>query len=236
MPRKTPAPGNRSRKSQLRDSNPRRSRVGSEPGTRGMVNETEVPALGLIDQRQVGVINLDGDGTIVELNGRGSAILEEGTALRADERRIRAQRREDEEALSGLLESVRAGEPVPGRGGETSVGCWTDSRPLTVYALRGNGCRSDVAAVMLLVDPWRETLLRWERVARSLRLTPAESQVAVALAEGRTVEEIARATGKTRNTIRRLVQDARERTHCPRQADLVRLVFASSYLPIAQWD
>ena len=61
-------------------------------------------------------------------------------------------------------------------------------------------------------------------VREVLGLTPAESRVAVLLAMGRSVREIARETGRTENTIRWTLKKALAKTDSTRQADLVRLV------------
>ena len=53
-----------------------------------------------------------------------------------------------------------------------------------------------VAALVLIVEPGRHPRLDSALVARTLRLTPAESQVAAWLADGKTVRDIALATGR----------------------------------------
>ena len=52
-----------------------------------------------------------------------------------------------------------------------------------------------VAALVLIVEPGRHHRIDPGLVARTLRLTPAESQVAVSLAEGKNVRDIARGRG-----------------------------------------
>lgn len=193
-------------------------------------------AVGFIDQRQVGLIRLDRNGAVVELNDRAREILDGGSALGVDNGRLLAQRSEDVEALEGLLELALSGGADGGRGGRLSLGAWPAQRPLTVYAKRVASGGADAVAVVAVVDPWHSTRLSPEQVAQSLRLTPAESRVAVALAEGMTTREIAEATDRKLDTVRWLVQRALEKTYCRRQADLVRLVLTSSHLPIAQWE
>ena len=58
-----------------------------------------------------------------------------------------------------------------------------------------------VAALVLIVEPGQHHRIDPDLVARTLRLTPAESQVAVSLAEGKNVREIARTTGLTEGAI-----------------------------------
>ena len=65
-----------------------------------------------------------------------------------------------------------------------------------------------------------------ERVGELLGLTPRESQLAVALAEGRTVSEVARETGRSVNTVRWHLQHIYTKLGLSRQAELVRAVMA----------
>ena len=61
-------------------------------------------------------------------------------------------------------------------------------------------------------------------VAERLDLTPAQSRVAVALAEGKTVEDIAREIGRTKSTVRWHLKEINLRLGISTQAQLVRLV------------
>jgi DNA-binding CsgD family transcriptional regulator len=221
--------------SQLRDSHPPWPRGARELGASGKFSGTEGFPIGFVDQRQVGLFGLSGSGVVVESNERGREILRRDGGLRVEDGCLRAQRTEDAGALEGLLESV-LGDTDGRGGGRTTVGRWPDQRPLTVYVSRVDGGQVCIAALIVVVDPWQPTRLSPEQVARSLRLTPAESRVAVALAEGSTTGQIAEATGRAVHTVRWLVQRALEKTYCSRQADLVRLVLLSSHLPVAQWE
>ena len=233
MPEGTRAAASRSGTSQSRDSLPRWTRAAGEPGANGKLNGTEGLPIGLVDQRQVGLIGLSSSGVVLESNDRGREILRQKGALRVEDGCLRAQRSEDVATLESLLESV-LGDADGRGGGRITVGRWPDQRPLTVYVNRVDGGEAGMAALVVVVDPWQPTRLSPEQVAKSLRLTPAESRVAVALAEGSTTDQIAAATGRAVNTVRWLVQRALEKTYSPRQADLVRLVLSSSHLPIAQ--
>ena len=61
-------------------------------------------------------------------------------------------------------------------------------------------------------------------VAARLGLTPAQSRVAVALAEGRTVDDIAETMGITKHTARYYFRQIHHRLNISRQVELVRLV------------
>jgi DNA-binding CsgD family transcriptional regulator len=55
-------------------------------------------------------------------------------------------------------------------------------------------------------------------------LTPAEARVARDLAEGKTVANIAEASGASQNTVRTHVRGVLEKTGCNRQTDVVALL------------
>ena len=73
-------------------------------------------------------------------------------------------------------------------------------------------------------DPARRTRIDPAVAAAALGLTGKESRVAVLLAEGRTVCEVAAATGRKESTIRSHVKRMFVKHHLSRQTDLVRLV------------
>ena len=63
-------------------------------------------------------------------------------------------------------------------------------------------------------------------MATTLGLTPSESQVAVGLAEGKSVRDMATATGLTENTIYWHLEQIYQKKSISRQVDLVRLVLS----------
>ena len=83
-----------------------------------------------------------------------------------------------------------------------------------------------VAALVLLVEAGRHPRLDPAVVARTLGLTPAESQVAAWLADGTPVRDIARATGLTEGAIYWHLKQIYRKLPISRQVDLVRLVLS----------
>ena len=79
---------------------------------------------------------------------------------------------------------------------------------------------------MLIAEPGRRQRINPEVVAATLELTPSETQVAVWLAEGRSVREMAEATGRTEGAIYRHLKQIYRKQSISRQADLVRLVLS----------
>ena len=83
-----------------------------------------------------------------------------------------------------------------------------------------------VAVLVLLVEPDRPPRIDPGLVATTLGLTPAESHVAVQLAEGRTVRDIAATTGRQEASIHWLLRRIYTKQGISRQVDLVRLVLS----------
>ena len=83
-----------------------------------------------------------------------------------------------------------------------------------------------VAALLLIVEPGRQSPVAPEAVALALELTPAESRVALWLAEGKSVREMAHATGNTEGAIYWHLKRIYRKHSLSGQADLVRLVLS----------
>ena len=83
-----------------------------------------------------------------------------------------------------------------------------------------------VAALALIVEPGRHPRLDPALVAATLGLTPDESQVAVWLADGKSVRDMAAATGLTDGAIYWHLKQIYQKLPISRQVDLVRLVLS----------
>ena len=79
---------------------------------------------------------------------------------------------------------------------------------------------------MLIVEPGRRHRVNPDLVATTLQLTRAETRVAVRLAEGKSVRDIAEATGHAERTIYWHLRRIYRKQSISRQVDLVRLVLS----------
>ena len=135
-----------------------------------------------------------------------------------------------DEAVYAVV-TLDAAYPRAPSNGSTMVG---RPRPLPPLALHVNPVgrpETDlrvwpVAALVLVADPATWTRIDPDVAAEALGLTGMESRVAVLLAEGMTVREIAAATGRGESTIRTHVKHMFGKHNLSRQAELVRLVLA----------
>jgi DNA-binding CsgD family transcriptional regulator len=89
---------------------------------------------------------------------------------------------------------------------------------------------SHVAAAMYLSDPERTTPIDPETLSATFELTPKEAAVAVALANGLSVEEVSKTNGTTLNTIRTQLKAIFRKTGTRRQTELVRLLLSGPFM------
>lgn len=182
----------------------------------------------LLENTQVGVIQLNRGGKIVATNDRAMDILKRGEGLVDRGGYLNARIATDNDRLKKLLALA-----IPASGGQAAAGSMTVGRsphlprlalhvnPVTVRQMDLSARR--VAALILVVDPLSQPRIDPDLVAETLGLTLAESQIATALAEGSNVRDIAAATRRKESTVRWFIRQIYEKRGISRQADLVRL-------------
>lgn len=182
----------------------------------------------LVTSEQNGVVCLDLQGAILYANERAKRVLANPEGLLERDTTLTARLAADSRLLRRLIS-----EALPQRGGLRKSGTMAIQRrgkpPLTLHihpvTLALGGADPElIAALVLIREPDGSLVLDPEAVARTLGLTPTESLVAIQIARGRTIAEIARDSGRSENTVRWTVKNALAKTGSRRQADLVRMV------------
>ena len=196
---------------------------------RAEARSTTVTAL--LDNPRIGVLELDRRGRILEGNDRARSILRHGDGLLDRNGMLRARAPADQVRLERLV-----GDALPASGAVAVSGSMVLRRssvvpPFVVHVKPVGGPQPDhgarhVAALVLIVEPGRQHRINPDLVATTLELTPAETQVAVWLAEGNSVRDMADATGHTKAAIYWHLQRIYQKHSISRQADLVRLVLS----------
>ena len=184
----------------------------------------------LLDTTGSGIIQLDPRGRIVEVNDRAWDLLRAGDGLFDERGFLFARRPEDNADLQGLLNRALPPFGTQGVGGSAIIRR-ASALPLVVHVNPVARQEADsrlwpVAALVLVVDPASRTRIDPAMAGVALGLTEMESQVAVLLAEGRSVAQIAGATGRKESTIRTHVKHMFAKLGLSRQVDLVRLVLS----------
>ena len=184
----------------------------------------------LLDTSRLGVIYLDRHGRVVEANDRARALLRRGDGLADRDGCLRARAPADQVRLERLVAGALPAAGVAVSGSLTLRRAF-GVLPLVVHIKPVVSQPPDlglqrVAALVLVVEPGRPLRLNPNLVATALGLTPAESQVAIWVAEGQTVGEIAVATGRTTSAIHYHLHQIYQKQKISRQADVVRLVLS----------
>ena len=190
----------------------------------------------LLDTTGLGIVQLDGRGRIVAANDRARDLLRTGDGLFDEDGFLFARAPEDDAVLQGLLARALPRFGGQGAGGSTMVGRSSALPPLVLHVNPVGRQETDfhlwpVAALVLVADPAGGTRIDPAVAEAALGLTGMESRVAVLLAEGMSVREVAAATGRGESTIRSHVKHMFARHGLSRQAELVRLVLSLAGAP-----
>ena len=187
----------------------------------------------LLDSSGVGVIHLDRRGRIVETNDHARDLLFRGNGLWDEGGFLHAWLPEDEERLKRLLTAALPTLSGQGVGGSMLVRHPFLVRPLTLHVhpvtvRQLDFGAPDLGALVLVAGMGAPQRRDADEVGRELGLTPAESRVAVGLAEGRTVPDIAAQSGRAAGTVRAQLKSIHRKLGVSHRADLVRLVLSVS--------
>ncbi len=190
----------------------------------------------LLDNSRFGVIHLGRRAGIMAANDRARDLLLRGDGLHDRRGCLRAQAPAEDIELQRLL--ARAAPPlgIVATAGSIAIGRSSTRARLVVHINPVTDRKWDlggrqVAAVVLIVDPESRPRIDVELVARALGLSPTESQLAVMIAAGHTVRDIAEATGRTEGTIRWHLKKIFRKQRVSSQVALVRRVLAFDGFP-----
>lgn len=185
----------------------------------------------LLANVRVGVIHLDLRGSVVAANDRARAILRRSDGLTDRGGMLRAALPNEDAELQKVLARALPISGETGAGGSTMVSREHSAVRLVLHVspVKEGAAQvgvSRVGALVLVVDPDSRSRIDAERVGAILGLSPAESRVAAMLAEGKTIRDIAVATGRSPTTVKWHVGNIFAKVGVSRQADLVRLVLS----------
>ena len=189
----------------------------------------------LLGNVRIGIIQLDRRGRVVAANDRARALLSKGNFISDAGGALTAALPREDADLQRLL--ARALPFHRGRGAGGSMVLRRPDSPAPLM-LRVNPVSEEamlmgwrrLGAIVLLADPSRRSSADPDIVGSLLGLSPSESHIAVLLAEGRTVREIAAVRRRTAASVRWHLKNIFARHGLSRQVDLVQLVRSASDL------
>ncbi len=200
---------------------------------RAEARHTTVTAL--LDNPRIGILHLDRRGRILVANDRARSILRHGDGLTDRGGMLGARATADLVRLERLLGGALPDSATPAVSGSMLLRRSPVLAPFIVHVKPVRAPQPDygarhVAALVLVVEPGRQHRIDPEFVARLLKLTQAEARVAVWLAEGKSVRDMAEATGRSEGAIYWHLKQIYQKQSLSRQVDLVRLVLSLAEL------
>ena len=174
---------------------------------------------------------LDRRGQIIEVNDRARSILQHGDGLSDRDGVLCARKAADRLRLERLVASALPPSGAVALSGSMLIRRSSGLPPFVVHVKPAAVPQPDygarnVAALILIIEPKSQHRIDPDLVARTLGLTPMESRVAAGLAEGKSVRDMAEATGRTPGSIYWHLKQIYHKQPISRQADLVRLVLS----------
>ena len=190
----------------------------------------------LLDNTRIGVIHLDQRGQIIEANDRARALLRAGDGVSDRDGVLSARVPAARARLARLVAAALPTSGAPAVSGSLLLRRAAARPPLVVHVKPVGGeplafGARRVAVLVLLSEPGARFRINPRVVAATLGLTLVESQIAAWLAEGRTVREIAAATGRTPGAVYWSLNQIYRKQGLTRQVDLVRLVLSLAAFP-----
>jgi DNA-binding CsgD family transcriptional regulator/PAS domain-containing protein len=188
-----------------------------------------------LDTLSAGVYLIDRQGRLIYMNHAAKCQIKAGNVLRIADNRLSLVSAEARDALDRAI-AMACSDSAGQRASSIALPLQKDGGTgliATALALNRDQCENlatpFVAACALFVqDPLTAPLVPGEAFARLFDLTPAELDVLLALAAGRSPQGVADVLNIALSTVKSHLHKIFEKTGTLRQADLVRLVAGSS--------
>ncbi|AWY40199.1 helix-turn-helix transcriptional regulator [Pseudomonas putida] len=189
---------------------------------------------GAVNQMAVGTIILDESGKVLQTNQVADRLIQEkdglklvndglqvGTARDTQEfrRLVKQSLLSQKSSNPSVVEAMRVQRPS----GKADLGIIVRSVPLTDWS-EGKQCPT---VAIFISDPEQQSTAPQEIVRALFDFTPAETQLAMLLANGLTLDEASEELGISRNTSRAHLRSTFSKTGVTRQTMLVRLILRS---------
>jgi DNA-binding CsgD family transcriptional regulator len=179
----------------------------------------------VLDLLNVGLIIVSPDGHILSTNASAATRLASIDGLTSEDGILVAESVAETEQLHRCIrEAIDTGAS-----GAMLIRRSRERRPHTLI-VRSMGSREPLRALVAIRDSATRTQTFVDRVRTLFRLAPAEADIAVQLAMGSDLQEIAQARGVSINTIRTQMASAMVKVGVRRQAELVAAIACADVL------
>jgi DNA-binding CsgD family transcriptional regulator len=190
-----------------------------------------------LDMLSTGVVLLGIDGRILHMNRIASATIARSNGVVATRTGLKAEHATESAELEKLIrEAINASTGKGLKAGGRLLISRTRGAPLHLLITPVRNLPVDlsrsVSAIVFINDPEERIRPNADVLRVTFGLTPAETRVALLLADGNTPQRIADTLGVTINTVRSQMKCIFAKTDTKRQSELVRLLLNNSGLGI----
>jgi len=189
-----------------------------------------------LDKMVIGVVLFDRDGKIVHLNPMASAIIKKHPAVKLMGDRLIATHPEDGRKLNLLLTVAARQTATDDQPKALGLRCTSNRNilPVLISPVQpvANLCDPEanrIRTAMYFSDPLRSHPMSPDTLIETYGLTAAEAWVAISVANGLSMEELAEQSGTSINTARSQLRSIFRKTNTSRQAELVKLLLTGPF-------
>ncbi len=204
-----------------------------EGGMGGSVRSALLGADEALNRIAVGVFLIDSERKVLFRNRRAEELLAEADGISISrEGLLRGEKPQQTQALRDIVDTAIAKATAGDRQASEAVALSRNSGRRALFAVacplgRGPARAGEPVVGLFVTDPERRLSAAAEAVAQLYGLSPAETRLALALARGLRLDEIAEEFGISRNTVSYTLKNLFRKTETDRQADLISLFIAS---------
>ena len=184
----------------------------------------------LLESAKIGIVRLDRHARVVAANDVGHALLRGGGELSQQDGALRAALPKENAELQALLARALARS---GTGGSMRLSRDGSILPavLNVVPLLKEDAGGRFGALVLIADPAHRQDFDPALVGEILGLTSTESRIAVLLAQGKSIGEVAVEARRSPTTVKWHIRQIYAKCGLSRQADLIQLVAQLAKIP-----
>lgn len=195
-----------------------------------MALENKGPALlaGALEALSIAAFICDGSGNVRAMTPSAEALVGDGRTLRLKQRRLQAQSHEDTRALENAIDTATNGLFRPAHPVMKTVLIRSAHTPLVLEVVslprREWEFGFPVRALVVVRGPRNTQARKMAILQTAYRLTPAEVEIALQIADGRTAEAIAASRGVAIGTVRSQIKAIFPKLGVTRQLELVACI------------
>ena len=193
----------------------------------------------MLETSNIGVVFVDRDRRVVELNAAAHATIAANDGLKLVSRRLTAAGGDNVKLQAMVAEATRcATETNPATGNCVLIARPSMRPPYVVVATPIESTDVDFglrrpAAAIFLRERGQRGVIATAVLGSFYDLTPTEAALVKALIDGRSVKQHAESSGRSENTVRWTLKNVQHKTGARSQADLVRTVLSDAPLAAA---